>query len=163
VAGYYYHAAGKEEFVGCPQHLGEGKKSGSRAPSVSGTQDSDDRMSIKEVQPFLPVYTGGPNVAGFVKKFEKILEEGHMSDGRKYVALLGQIKGAADQWLQRQPDWESWTYQEVLAALKKHFGQIQDTAVARLEQMQYKDDLVKFNADFTKIGSGVVDKCSEYM
>jgi hypothetical protein len=29
--------------------------------------------------------------------------------------------------------------------------------------MQYRDDLVKFNADFTKIGSGVVDKCSEYM
>jgi hypothetical protein len=92
VTGYYYpfpSRTDEEGLMGCPQHLGEGKKSGSRAPSVSGTQGSDDRMSIKEVQPFLPVYTGGPNVIGFVKKFEKILEEGNMSDGRKYIALLG--------------------------------------------------------------------------
>lgn len=27
----------------------------------------------------------------------------------------------------------------------------------------YKDDLVKFNAEFGKIGAAVIDKCSEYM
>jgi hypothetical protein len=29
--------------------------------------------------------------------------------------------------------------------------------------MVYRDNLVKFNSDFSRIGSGCIDKCSDYM
>lgn len=50
-------------------------------------------------------------------------------------------------------DWDST---EVVAALRKHFGKMADTSVAKLEQMVYKNDLHKFNAEFGKVGASCI-------
>jgi hypothetical protein len=63
-------------------------------------------------------------VDGFVKKFHAMVEKGNLSRSARLIGLLGAIKGAADLWLQQQKELEGWSYEEILDALKKQFGQI---------------------------------------
>lgn len=65
--------------------------------SVSGTNCQTDLLVL---QNSLPVYTGGPNVEGFLRILENLMDRCNVGETDKYVLLLGQIKGAAAQWLQ---------------------------------------------------------------
>lgn len=63
----------------------------------------------------------------------------------RYVLLVGQIKGIAEQWLTQQPKFGQWNSSEIMTALKERFENIQDTSVDRLESLVWKGDLHKFN------------------
>lgn len=80
-------------------------------------------------------------------------------------ALLTCLKGSALSWYQDHPIsfGESVSYGALKAALIAEFGREQASQITRLEGLEYKGDMHRFNQEFAKIGSGCKSECPETM
>ena len=87
---------------------------------------------------------------------------GSLGDSRKSFLLAG-MKGTVYTWLQDQEGWRSWGYDGLKAALKKEYGTELNQNLTRLENLEFRTDMYKFNRDFGKIGSTCKKICPEGM
>lgn len=61
------------------------------------------------------------------------MKRAQVSENMQFTLLIGQLKGAAVQWLHRQEDWGTWSVDELFTALNKDFEKMVDLALAKLE------------------------------
>jgi hypothetical protein len=67
------------------------------------------------------------------------------------------LKGRAFIWLSHQPNWDTLPFDEIVALLKKEYGTMKCSDLARLENLKCGNDISKFNDEFNKIGQGCRD------
>jgi hypothetical protein len=77
--------------------------------------------------------------------------------------LLASLKGPVTNWLQDQEGWRSWDYDVMKEELRKEYALELSQNVTRLENLEYRNDISKFNEAFRKLSSTCKKFCPEVM
>lgn len=93
----------------------------------------------------LPTYDGKEAFDGYLTEFEAIYKVCGGDYDLQFSYLHTHLKGAARLWLHDQPSWSNWTYEKLVQALKDQYSEVITDSQTRLEQLQFRDDLYKFN------------------
>jgi hypothetical protein len=111
----------------------------------------------------MPTFDGSGNVQGFFSVLEEMCARMGADGEDRRDFLLAQVKGPVYSWLQDQESWRHWTYEDMKEELCKEYALELSQNVTRLENLEFRGDVAKFNEAFRKISTTCKKFCPEVM